>query len=180
MLHVHAENQIPPSQGQGLPPPSDPAFRFRPTTRLGVVLALLVSAATGCRGRHVPMRLASRPNPPRRRARYCLASRSADSDARRAAQRRAGHMLRLLVSAAAPPASITSYKATIPAPQVAPHYGLDHRRARSCWGALSRRPVKTGLRETDKLSRATRGGLASHSSRGTRSPLADVRGTRSR
>ena len=48
MLQAHAENQIPPSQGHGagLPPPSDPAFRFRPTTRLGVVLAVLVSAAT--------------------------------------------------------------------------------------------------------------------------------------
>jgi len=46
MLHAHAENQIPPSQGQGLPPPSDPAFRLRPTTRVGLVLALLVSAAT--------------------------------------------------------------------------------------------------------------------------------------
>jgi len=46
MLHAHAENQIPPSQGAGLPPPSDPAFRFRPTTRVGVVLAVLVSAAT--------------------------------------------------------------------------------------------------------------------------------------
>jgi len=46
MLHAHAENQIPPSQGAGLPPPSEPAFRFRPTTRVGVVLAVLVSAAT--------------------------------------------------------------------------------------------------------------------------------------
>src|SRR6478736_6000972 len=46
MLHAHAENQIPPSQGAGLPPPSDPAFRFRPTTRIGLVLAVVVSAAT--------------------------------------------------------------------------------------------------------------------------------------
>jgi len=48
MLQAHAENQIPPSQGHGagLPPPSDPAFRFRPTTRIGVVLAVLVSVAT--------------------------------------------------------------------------------------------------------------------------------------
>src|SRR3954470_7428133 len=48
MLQAHAENQIPPSQGHGadLPPPSDQAFRFRPTTKVGVVLAVLVSAAT--------------------------------------------------------------------------------------------------------------------------------------
>ena len=48
MLPAHAENQIPPSQGHGggLPPPGEPAFRFRPTTRVGVVLAVLVSAAT--------------------------------------------------------------------------------------------------------------------------------------
>ena len=48
MLQAHAENQIPPSQGHGagLPPPSDPAFRFRPTTRVGVALAVLVSVAT--------------------------------------------------------------------------------------------------------------------------------------
>ena len=46
MIHAHVENQIPPSPGQGLPPPSDPAFRLRPTTRLGLALALLVSAAT--------------------------------------------------------------------------------------------------------------------------------------
>jgi RND family efflux transporter MFP subunit len=48
MLQAHAENQIPPSPGHGTgaTPPSDPAFRFRPTTRVGVVLAILVSAAT--------------------------------------------------------------------------------------------------------------------------------------
>ena len=48
MLHAQAENQIPPSQrhGAGVPPPIEPVFRFRPTTRLGVVLAVLVSAAT--------------------------------------------------------------------------------------------------------------------------------------
>ena len=48
MLQAHAENQIPPSQGHNadLPPPSDPVFRFRPTTKLGVVVAVLVSAAT--------------------------------------------------------------------------------------------------------------------------------------
>ncbi|MEO6603478.1 MAG: efflux RND transporter periplasmic adaptor subunit, partial [Polyangiaceae bacterium] len=48
MIQAHAENQIPPSQGRGagLPPPGDPAFRFRPTTRVGVVLAVLVSVAT--------------------------------------------------------------------------------------------------------------------------------------
>ena len=48
MLQAHAENQIPGAQGQGadLPPPSDPVFRFRPTTKVGVVLAVLVSAAT--------------------------------------------------------------------------------------------------------------------------------------
>ena len=50
MLQAHAENQIPPSsssaRGRRLPPPVDPAFRFRPTTKLGVVLAVLVSAAT--------------------------------------------------------------------------------------------------------------------------------------
>ncbi|MES1177242.1 MAG: efflux RND transporter periplasmic adaptor subunit [Myxococcales bacterium] len=48
MIQAHAENQIPPSQGRGggLPPPGEPAFRFRPTTRVGVVLAVLVSVAT--------------------------------------------------------------------------------------------------------------------------------------
>src|SRR6188768_3074061 len=48
MLQAHAENQIPPSSrhGAGVPPPIEPVFRFRPTTRLGVVLAVLVSAAT--------------------------------------------------------------------------------------------------------------------------------------
>jgi RND family efflux transporter MFP subunit len=47
MLQASAENPIPPSHGQGagLPPPSEP-FRFRPTTKAGVVLAILVSAAT--------------------------------------------------------------------------------------------------------------------------------------
>lgn len=44
MSHAHVENQIPPSER--LPPSGDPAFRLRPTTRLGVVLALVVSAAT--------------------------------------------------------------------------------------------------------------------------------------
>jgi len=48
MLQAHAENQIPPSPAEGarLPPPSEPGFRFRPTTRLGLVLSLLISAAT--------------------------------------------------------------------------------------------------------------------------------------
>lgn len=48
MLQAQVENQLPPSQRHGVdvPPPSDPVFRFRPTTRLGVVLAVLVSAAT--------------------------------------------------------------------------------------------------------------------------------------
>ena len=46
MLQASAENPIPPSHGAGVPPPSEPAFRFRPTTRVGVVLAVLVSVAT--------------------------------------------------------------------------------------------------------------------------------------
>ena len=46
MLQAQAENPIPPSHGGDLPPPSDRAFRFRPTTRVGVVLAIVVSAAT--------------------------------------------------------------------------------------------------------------------------------------
>jgi cobalt-zinc-cadmium efflux system membrane fusion protein len=46
MLQASAENPIPPSHGAGVPPPSEPAFRFRPTTRVGVVLAIVVSAAT--------------------------------------------------------------------------------------------------------------------------------------
>ena len=46
MLHAEAENPMPPSHGGELPPPSDRTFRFRPTTRGGVVLAVLVSAAT--------------------------------------------------------------------------------------------------------------------------------------
>ena len=46
MLQAHAENQIPPSGREAARPPSDPAFRFRPTTRVGVVLAVLVSVAT--------------------------------------------------------------------------------------------------------------------------------------
>src|SRR5450432_152734 len=46
MLQAQAENPIPPSHGGDLPPPSDRAFRFRPTTRVGVVLAVVVSAAT--------------------------------------------------------------------------------------------------------------------------------------
>src|SRR5450432_1431165 len=46
MLQAQAENPIPPSHGGDLPPPSDRAFRFRPTTRLGVVLAVVISAAT--------------------------------------------------------------------------------------------------------------------------------------
>lgn len=47
MLQASAENPIPKAHGQGagLPPPSEP-FRFRPTTKVGVVLAILVSAAT--------------------------------------------------------------------------------------------------------------------------------------
>jgi len=47
MLQVSAENPVPPSHGHGdgLPPPSEP-FRFRPTTKVGVVLAILISAAT--------------------------------------------------------------------------------------------------------------------------------------
>jgi membrane fusion protein, heavy metal efflux system len=44
MLQASAENPVPPSHG--LPPPSEPAFRFRPTTRVGVVLAVVVSAVT--------------------------------------------------------------------------------------------------------------------------------------
>jgi len=46
MLQASAENPIPPSHGAGVPPPSEPAFRFRPTTRVGVVLAIVVSVAT--------------------------------------------------------------------------------------------------------------------------------------
>jgi cobalt-zinc-cadmium efflux system membrane fusion protein len=46
MLQASAENPIPPSHGAGVPPPSEPAFRFRPTTRVGVVLAIVVSIAT--------------------------------------------------------------------------------------------------------------------------------------
>ena len=46
MLQASAENPIPPSHGAGVPPPSEPAFRFRPTTRVGVVLAVVVSVAT--------------------------------------------------------------------------------------------------------------------------------------
>ncbi len=43
MLQASAENPIPPSHSA--PPPS-PSFRFRPTTRVGVVLAVVVSVAT--------------------------------------------------------------------------------------------------------------------------------------
>jgi membrane fusion protein, heavy metal efflux system len=46
MLQASAENPIPPSHGAGVPPPSEPVFRFRPTTRVGVVLAIVVSVAT--------------------------------------------------------------------------------------------------------------------------------------
>ena len=46
MLQAHAENPIPPSHGGDLPPPSDRAFRFRPTTRAGVVIAVVLSVAT--------------------------------------------------------------------------------------------------------------------------------------
>lgn len=46
MLQASAENPIPPSHGAGVPPPSEPAFRFRPTTRVGVVLAVVISVAT--------------------------------------------------------------------------------------------------------------------------------------
>jgi RND family efflux transporter MFP subunit len=46
MLQAEAENPIPPAHGGGLPPPSDRTFRFRPTSRAGVVLAIVVSAAT--------------------------------------------------------------------------------------------------------------------------------------
>ena len=46
MLHAEVDNPMPPSHGGELPPPSDRAFRFRPTTRAGVVLAVVVSAAT--------------------------------------------------------------------------------------------------------------------------------------
>jgi cobalt-zinc-cadmium efflux system membrane fusion protein len=46
MLQAEAENPIPPAHGGGLPPPSDRTFRFRPTSRVGVVVAIVVSAAT--------------------------------------------------------------------------------------------------------------------------------------
>jgi membrane fusion protein, heavy metal efflux system len=48
MLQAHVENPIPPSAsgGAGLPQPSEPVFRFRPTTRVGLVLSLLISAMT--------------------------------------------------------------------------------------------------------------------------------------
>jgi membrane fusion protein, heavy metal efflux system len=46
MLQAEAENPIPPSHGGGLPPPSDRAFRFRPTTRTGVIIAVVLSVAT--------------------------------------------------------------------------------------------------------------------------------------
>jgi RND family efflux transporter MFP subunit len=46
MLRAEAGNSIPPSHGGDLPPPDERAFRFRPTTRVGVVVAVIVSAAT--------------------------------------------------------------------------------------------------------------------------------------
>ena len=48
MLQASAENPIPPSHGHGagLPPPVEPGFRLRPTTRVGVGIAILVSAVT--------------------------------------------------------------------------------------------------------------------------------------
>lgn len=47
MLEAHAQNQVPPSHRHGAgEPPSEPVFRFRPTTRLGLALAILISAVT--------------------------------------------------------------------------------------------------------------------------------------
>jgi membrane fusion protein, heavy metal efflux system len=46
MLQAQAENPLPPSHGGDLPPPSDRTFRFRPTTRTGVVIAVVLSVAT--------------------------------------------------------------------------------------------------------------------------------------
>jgi membrane fusion protein, heavy metal efflux system len=46
MLQAEAENPIPPSHGGDLPPPNDRAFRFRPTTRTGVIIAVVLSVAT--------------------------------------------------------------------------------------------------------------------------------------
>jgi membrane fusion protein, heavy metal efflux system len=46
MLQAEAGNPIPPTHGGDLPPPSDRTFRFRPTTRAGVLIAVVVSVAT--------------------------------------------------------------------------------------------------------------------------------------
>ncbi|HEX3775811.1 MAG TPA: efflux RND transporter periplasmic adaptor subunit [Polyangiaceae bacterium] len=46
MIQAQADKSLPPSHGGDLPPPSDRTFRFRPTTRVGVAVAVLVSAAT--------------------------------------------------------------------------------------------------------------------------------------
>ena len=46
MLQAEAENPIPPPRGGDLPPSSDRAFKFRPTTRAGLVIAIVVSVAT--------------------------------------------------------------------------------------------------------------------------------------
>jgi RND family efflux transporter MFP subunit len=45
MLQAQADNPG-PSQSGGLPPPDDRAFRLRPTTRTGVVIAIVLSVAT--------------------------------------------------------------------------------------------------------------------------------------
>ncbi|HEY4107048.1 MAG TPA: efflux RND transporter periplasmic adaptor subunit [Polyangiaceae bacterium] len=46
MIQAPADKSLPPSHGGDLPPQSERTFRFRPTTRIGVAVAILVSAAT--------------------------------------------------------------------------------------------------------------------------------------
>jgi len=46
MLEAQVENPIPPSRRTPGAPADTSAFRFRPTTRVGVVLAVVISAAT--------------------------------------------------------------------------------------------------------------------------------------
>jgi cobalt-zinc-cadmium efflux system membrane fusion protein len=46
MLQAQAENPLPPSHGGDLPPSGDRTFRFRPTTRVGVAVAIVLSAVT--------------------------------------------------------------------------------------------------------------------------------------
>ena len=62
MLQASAENPIPPSHGAGVPPPSEPAFRFRPTTRVGVVLAVVVSAVAESLTPRLPAKGQARPS----------------------------------------------------------------------------------------------------------------------